>query len=310
MEKDARIFVAGSTGLVGRALVRKLKGQGYSSIITRSREGLNLLDPRAVDDFFCRHYIDYVFMAAGKVGGIMANSMSPADFLYENAMMACNVIYTADKYNVKKLLYLGSSCIYPRDCKQPIEENDLLSGPLEKTNEGYAIAKIAGLKLCEAYAKQKGRRFISCMPCNLYGPHDNFDLATSHVIPALIHRFHIAKKTKQDSVTLWGTGQAKREFLHVDDAAEGMILLMDHYEGLQTVNLGSGREESIGSLAFKVKEATGYSGGIDYDRSKPDGTPRKIMTSDKMRSLGFQPKISLQEGLNQTYRWAIENEAI
>lgn len=310
MEKHARIFIAGSTGLVGRALVRKLTELGYVNLITRNRHGLNLLNHNAVDDFFQRNYIDYVFMAAGRVGGIMANSMRPADFLYENAVMACNVLHSAALCDIKKLLYLGSSCIYPRDAVQPISEKELLNGPLEKTNEAYAIAKIMGLKLCEAYNRQEKKRFISAMPCNLYGPFDHFDLATAHVIPAMMHRFHLAKLSKDPSVRIWGTGRPLREFLYVDDAAEGLIHIMNHYEDPEPINLGSGQEESITSLAVKMKSIVGFGGDLEFDHSKPDGTPRKIMNSSKLGSLGFKPKTKLIEGLKKTYDWAIDNHAI
>lgn len=240
----------------------------------------------------------------------MANSMRPADFLYDNAVMACNILHASATYGVKKLLYLGSSCIYPRDATQPIRESELLNGALEKTNEGYAVAKIMGIKLCQAYNRQDKKDFISAMPCNLYGPFDHFDLATSHVIPAMMHRFHIAKITRQDSVTIWGTGRALREFMYVDDAAEGLIHIMHHYNDPEPINLGTGQEESITSLAVKLKSIVGFEGELKFDHTKPDGTPRKIMNCEKLRALGFEPKVKLIDGLKTTYEWAIANQAI
>lgn len=310
MEKNAQIFVAGANGLVGRALVKKLKEQGYQHVLTPSRTTLDLLNPRRVQDFFEAHRIDSVFMAAGKVGGILANSMAPADFLYENALMACHVIHAAAKFDVRKLLYLGSSCIYPREASQPIRESDLLSGPLEKTNEGYAVAKILGVKLCEAYARQKEKLFISVMPTNLYGPHDHFDLATAHVIPAMMHRFHLARVENLRSIKIWGTGSARREFMHVDDAAEGLILIMNLYRNPEEpINLGTGEEISIQDLAYRMKSVVGYEGEIQWDPSKPDGTPRKLLDTQKLQDLGFGPKMNLDRGLEQVYEWARENGA-
>ena len=276
MLKKSKIYVAGHRGLVGSAILRKLKEKGYKNIIVKSHQELDLLNQAAVDTFFKKYKPEYVFLAAAKVGGILANKEKPAEFIYENLMIAANVINAAYKYKVKKLLFLGSSCIYPRLAPQPIKEEYLLTSPLEKTNEAYAIAKIAGLKLCEFYNRQYKTNYISVMPTNLYGPNDNFDLNSSHVLPALIRKFHDAKMKNNKSVTLWGSGRPKREFLHVDDLAEATIFLMNKYNGQEIINIGCGEDLSIKELANKVKAVTGYRGKVVWDKSKPDGTLRSF----------------------------------
>lgn len=306
MKRDDRIFVAGHRGLVGSAVVRKLQRDGFTNIVTRSRQDLDLLDQAAVRAFFRENQFDSVFLVAGRVGGIVANSTHQADFLYENIMLASNVIHAA-RERVEKLLFVGSSCIYPRQAPQPIREDSLLTGPLEPTNEGYAIAKIAGLKLCEMYQKQYGKRFISAMPTNLYGPGDNFDPVDSHVIPGMMRRFHEAKEEGARSVTVWGSGAPRREFLFVDDAAEALVLLMERYEAPTTINVGMGTDVPISELAQTMKGVTGFSGDIVFDPSKPDGMPRKLLDSSRIRDLGWRPRYSLEEGLELTYRWAREH---
>ncbi|NLZ74793.1 GDP-L-fucose synthase [Candidatus Falkowbacteria bacterium] len=307
MLKKSKIYVAGHRGLVGSAILRKLKEKGYKNIIVKSHQELDLLNQAAVDTFFKKYKPEYVFLAAAKVGGILANKEKPAEFIYENLMIAANVINAAYKYKVKKLLFLGSSCIYPRLAPQPIKEEYLLTSPLEKTNEAYAIAKIAGLKLCEFYNRQYKTNYISVMPTNLYGPNDNFDLNSSHVLPALIRKFHDAKMKNNKSVTLWGSGRPKREFLHVDDLAEATIFLMNKYNGQEIINIGCGEDLSIKELANKVKAITGYKGKIIWDKTKPDGTPRKLLNIDKLKKLGWKPKINLDKGILGTYRWFVEN---
>ncbi len=308
LEKNSKIYVCGHSGLVGSSIVNKLEQEGYTNIITRTSSELDLRDQYTVLKFFEDTQIDYVFLCAAKVGGILANSTYPADFLYDNLMIELNVIQSAYKTNVKKLLFLGSSCIYPRNCPQPILEKHLLTSELEKTNEAYAIAKIAGLKLCEYFNKQHGTNFISCMPTNLYGPQDNFHLENSHVIPALIKKFHQAKINKSPFVTVWGTGNPKREFLYIEDLADACLFLMDAYQSNETINLGYGKDLSIRDLAQLIKEIVGYQGEIVYDRSKPDGTPRKIMSNTKLKKLGWKPKHNLREGLSKTYEWFLANE--
>lgn len=306
LDRDAPVFVAGHRGLVGSAIVAKLEQEGHRNIVVRGRNDLDLLDQSAVNRFFASEQIVDVYHAAGRVGGIYANATRPVDFLYENLMIAANVIRAAANHGVRKLLFLGSSCIYPRDAAQPMSESALLTGPLEPTNEPYALAKIAGLKLCEAYQKQYGRRFVSAMPTNLYGPNDNFDLQGSHVIPGMMRRMHEAKVAGEPYVTLWGTGAALREFLHVADLADALYVVMERYEEPGTINIGSGVEQSIRDLAFTMKAVVGYEGEIRFDTSKPDGTPRKLLDSRRIRALGWSAKIPLEEGLRNTYAAALQ----
>jgi GDP-L-fucose synthase len=293
--------------LVGSAIVRSLQSRGASNLIVRTRQELDLTHEAAVESFFSETKPAYVFLAAAKVGGIKANDTYPAEFLYENLAIQTNVIHAAWKHGARKLCFLGSSCIYPKLAPQPIREDALLTGPLEATNEWYAIAKIAGLKMCQAYRKQYGFDAISVMPTNLYGPNDNFDLETSHVLPALIRRFHEAKTANSPNVTIWGTGSPLREFLHVDDMAEATIHLMQHYSGHEHVNVGVGEDLSILALAKLVAEIVGYRGTINTDSSKPDGTPRKLLDVSKLNSLGWRASIGLREGIADTYRWYLEH---
>ena len=306
LDKAAPVFVAGHRGLVGSAIAAKLAREGYTRIITRTKSELNLLDQLSVDRFFREQNLSYVFVAAARVGGIHANSTYPADFLYENLMIAANVIHAAFEAKVEKLLFLGSSCIYPRMAPQPIPESALLTGPLETTNDAYALAKIAGLKLCETYQRQYGCRFISAMPTNLYGPNDNFHPFDSHVIPGMLRRFHDAREQGLESVTVWGTGTPRREFLHVDDLADALLLLMERYEEPQTINVGSGMEYTIAELAAIMKRVVGYQGEIRFDPSKPDGTPRKLLDSSRLHAMGWKARIPLEEGLRAVYASALE----
>ena len=306
MNHDSRVYVAGHRGLVGSALLRRLEADGYARVLTRTREELDLRDARAVDEFFAAQRPEYVFLAAAKVGGILANATYPADFLRDNLAVELAVIDAAYRHGAKKLLFLGSSCIYPKFAPQPLREEYLLTGELEPTNEPYAVAKIAGIKLCEAYRKQYGADFISAMPTNLYGPGDNFDLKVSHVLPALIRKFHEAKEGGEPRVDVWGTGRPRREFLHVDDLADACVYLMLHYSGDETVNVGTGEDISISELAQMVGEVVGYDGSISYDPSKPDGTPRKLLDVEKLRALGWRAKTPLREGIEQTYAWFLE----
>jgi GDP-L-fucose synthase len=303
MNRTSRIFVAGHRGLVGSAIVRKLRAAGHEEIVTRSRTELDLLDQAAVHAFFRDGKIDEVFLAAARVGGIYANATRQADFLYENLVIATNVIHAAAESGVEKLLFLGSSCIYPKFATQPIREDSLLTGPLEPTNEGYAIAKIAGLKLCEYYRTQYGKRFISAMPTNLYGPGDNFDPMGSHVIPALLRRFHEAKLAGAEEISVWGSGKPRREFLYVEDLAEALYLLMQEYESVETINVGTGEDVTVAELAALIKDVVGYRGSIVFDASKPDGTPRKLLDVTRLSGLGWRPAWSLADGLRETYRW-------
>ena len=309
MNKQAKIYVAGHRGLVGSAIVRRLRAEGYDNLLTATSKELDLREQAAVREFFDGERPDYVFLAAARVGGILANSKFPADFIYQNLMIEANVIESARLSGVSKLLCLGSTCIYPKMAPQPLKEEYLLTGPLESTNEWYAVAKIAGIKLCQAYQRQYGCRFISAMPTNLYGPEDNFDLESSHVMPALIRKFHEAKVGDDPEVTVWGSGKPKREFLHVDDCAAACLYLMEHYEGEGIVNIGVGEDISIADLAGLVGEAVGYQGEIVYDSSKPDGTPRKLVDTSRINGLGWRAGIPLQEGIESTYRWFLENEA-
>lgn len=303
MNKDSSIFVAGHRGLVGSAIVRALKKAGYHNIILRTHAELDLLNQSAVRNFFEKEKPEYVFLAAAKVGGIMANKTYPADFIRDNLAVELNTIDAAYRNGVKKLLFLGSSCIYPRLATQPITESELLSGPLEETNRAYAVAKIAGIVLCESYNKQYGTDFISVMPTNLYGPQDNFDLETSHVLPALLRKFHEAKEASADTITLWGTGSAQREFLHVDDLADACLFLMGAYSGSDIVNIGTGEDLSIKEVAERIRDIVGYTGTIIWDNSKPDGTPRKLLDVSKLHTLGWHHQIPLDEGLKTTYEW-------
>lgn len=301
--KVARIFVSGHRGLVGSAIVRALEGDGYQNVIHATREQLDLRDQAAVNYWFRDHRPEYVYLVAGTVGGIMANSTRPAEFLYDNLMIHATVVQAARLADVSKLLYLGSSCIYPRLSKQPITEDELLTGPLEPTNEGYAVAKIAGIKLCQAYRRQYGCNFISAMPTNLYGPNDNFDLESSHVLPAMIRRFHDAKESGVDEVEVWGTGTPRREFLHVDDLASACVFLMDQYEEDAHVNVGTGVDVTIAELAETVRRHVHPEARITYDTSKPDGMPRKLLDVSKLRNLGWESRTTLEEGIGSTYRW-------
>lgn len=303
MERNAKIYVAGHRGLVGSALSRMLEGSGYRNIVTRTSLELDLRDRKAVERFFDDEKPEYVFMAAAKVGGIYANDAYPAEFIYDNLSIEVNVIECSRLSGVKKLLFLGSSCIYPRECPQPMREEHLLSGYLEPTNESYAVAKIAGIKMCDAYRRQYGCRFISVMPTNLYGPGDNFDLENSHVIPALMRKFHEAKQREDHEVFVWGTGKPRREFLHVDDLADALIFLMREYDEHGFINVGTGGDISIGELAELVGRVVGYGGKVTFDTSKPDGTPRKLLDVSRIFSLGWRPKVGLEEGLIETYRW-------
>ncbi|TKS59988.1 MAG: GDP-fucose synthetase [Nitrospira sp.] len=307
METDARIYIAGHRGMVGSALVRLLQAKGYRNLLYRTSKELDLRDSRQVEHFFAEVNPEYVMIAAAKVGGILANSSFPAEFLYENLAIQTNLIHQSHLNGVKKLLLLGSSCIYPRDCPQPIREEYLLTGPLESSNEWYAIAKIAGVKMCQAYRRQYGCEFIAAMPTNLYGPNDNFDLTTAHVLPALIRRFHEAKDLGE-APTLWGTGTPRREFLHVDDCAEACLVLMERHWGEDIVNVGAGEDIPIAELATLVAEVVGYKGEIRWDRTKPDGTPRKLLDCRRMTTLGWTPRVSLQEGIGGTYHWYVEQK--
>ena len=309
MEIDARIYIAGHRGMVGSALVRLLQAKGYRNLLCRTSQELDLRDSRQVEHFFAETNPEYVMIAAAKVGGILANSSFPAEFLYENLAIQTNLSHQAYLHRVKKLLLLGSSCIYPRDCPQPIREEYLLTGLLEPTNEWYAIAKIAGVKMCQAYRRQYGCDFIAAMPTNLYGHNDNFDLTTAHVLPALIRRFHEAKDISEPP-TLWGTGSPRREFLYVDDCAEACLVLMERHSGEDIVNVGAGKDIPIAELATLVAEVVGYKGEIRWDRTKPDGTPRKLLDCRRMTALGWTSRVSIQEGIGRTYRWYVEQKRI
>lgn len=304
MEKSAKIFVAGGqSGLVGTAIVRALRNAGYTNIITKTREEVNLLNPLHVESFFQNEKPEYVFLAAAKVGGIWANKTQKADFIYDNLEIQNNVIYQSWKSGVKKLVFLGSSCIYPKLAPQPIKEDSLLTGPLEETNDAYAIAKIAGIKMCQSFNEQYGTNFISVMPTNLYGPHDNFDLQNSHVLPALLRKFHEAKVNNNESVTLWGTGSPYREFLYVDDMADACVFLMNTYDSSEIINIGSGEDLPIKELAEIVKSIVGYTGEIRWDITKPDGTPKKQLDVSKLFALGWKPQVTLKEGIKREYEW-------
>jgi GDP-L-fucose synthase len=302
-----RIFVAGHRGLVGSAILRRLQRDGATDVLTASRDQLDLRDQAAVNYWFKANRPDDVYLVAGTVGGIMANSTRPAEFIYDNMLIHATVVHAAHVYGVRKLLYLGSSCIYPRECRQPMTEEQLMTGPLEPTNDAYAIAKIAGIKLCQAYRRQYGANFISAMPTNLYGPNDNFDLTSSHVIPALIRKFHEAKASRSPEVVIWGTGSPRREFLHVDDLADACVFLMDRYEDEQHINVGTGEDMSIRELADLVRESVYPDARLTFDSTKPDGMPRKLLDVSRLHALGWRHRTALQEGIDATYRWFLES---
>ncbi|GIV26816.1 MAG: GDP-L-fucose synthase [Bacteroidia bacterium] len=308
MDKNSKIYVAGHRGMVGSAIVRKLQKEGYTNIITKTSKELDLRNQQSVEEFFKNEKPEYVFLAAAKVGGILANNTYRAEFLYDNLMIQNNVIHSAYKYGVKKLLFLGSSCIYPKFAPQPMKEEYLLSGYLEPTNEPYAIAKITGIKMCEAYRDQYGCNFISAMPTNLYGPNDNYDLNNSHVLPALIRKFHESKINNLPHVVVWGTGSPRRELMHVDDLADACLFLMKNYNEKQFVNVGTGKDISIKELAELVKKIVGFEGEIVFDTSKPDGTPRKLLDLTYLNQLGWYSKIELEEGIRMTYQDFLENQ--
>ena len=309
MNHDASIYVAGHRGLVGSALVRRLQEDGYENLLLPGRAQLDLTDQRAVHEFFQRERPEFVFLAAAKVGGILANDTYPADFIRENTLIETFVLDAAHRAGVEKLLFLGSSCIYPKHAPQPMKEEHLLTGVLEPTNEAYAIAKILGLKMVEAYRRQHGAPFISAMPTNLFGPNDNFDLNASHVLPALIRKFHEAKERGAASVTVWGSGTPRREFLHVDDLADALLFLMREYDGDGFVNVGVGEDVSIAELASMVRDVVGFEGDIVYDSTKPDGTPRKLLDVSRLHALGWRARIGLREGIADTYAWYLQHAA-
>ena len=308
MNKSDKIYVAGHNGMVGSAIIRKLKMAGYSNILVRSSKELDLRNQRQVEEFFQSEKPDYIFLAAAKVGGILANNTYKASFMYDNLSIQNNVIHAAYKYHVKKLLFLGSSCIYPKFADQPIREESLLTSELEPTNEPYAIAKIAGLKMCQFYREQYNCNFISLMPANLYGPNDNFDLKNSHVLPALLRKFHEAKINKKSSVTLWGTGNPLREFLHVNDLAKACIHFLLTYNEKSPVNIGTGKDISIHELASEIKKIVGFEGEIVWDKNKPDGTPRKLLDVTKAKQFGWESSITLLDGIRMTYDWYVQNK--
>ena len=307
MERDDKIYVAGHRGLVGSALERTLRGQGFGRLVHRTRAELNLIDRAAVQSFFAAERPDFVFLAAARVGGILANNTYPADFIRENLEVELNVIEAAHQYGVRKLMFLGSACIYPKLAPQPIREEYLLTGPLEPTNAPYAIAKIAGISLCESYNRQYGTNFISVMPTNLYGPGDSFDLQNSHVLPALMRRLDDAKRNAAPGVTIWGTGRPRREFLHVDDMASACVHLMQHYDSSEIINVGCGEDISILDLAHMIQRLVGYEGTIEFDTTKPDGTPLRRLDITRLLSTGWAPTISLEDGVRTTYAWYCEN---
>ncbi|KKR12038.1 MAG: NAD-dependent epimerase/dehydratase [Candidatus Wolfebacteria bacterium GW2011_GWC2_39_22] len=308
MQKNSKIYIAGHNGLVGSALVRNLQAQGYTNLIYKTRQELDLLDSDAVSKFFANEKPEYIFLAAAKVGGIHANNIYPAEFIFQNLQIQNNIIHNAHINEARKLLFLGSSCIYPRDCQQPIKEEYLLTGELEKTNEAYAIAKIAGIKMCQAYNKQYGTKFISVMPTNLYGPNDNFDLQNSHVLPALLQKFHDAKASNQKEVVMWGTGSPMREFLYVDDLTDACVHLMKTYEGNEIINIGTGEDIAIKDLAKLIKKIIGFEGEIINDTTKPDGTPKKLLDVSRLHSLEWKHQVSLENGIKKTYDWFKNNK--
>jgi GDP-L-fucose synthase len=309
MAQDARVFVAGHGGLVGSAILRRLESEGATRVLTATREQLDLRDQAAVNYWFRANRPEYVFLVAGTVGGILANSTRPAEFIYDNMMIHATVVHASHVFPVKRLLYLGSSCIYPRQAPQPMREEHLLSGLLEPTNEPYAVAKIAGIKLCQAYRQQYGSDFISAMPTNLYGPNDNFDLTSSHVLPALIRKFHDAKQEGRGQVEVWGTGAPRREFLHVDDLADACVFLMRRYDAAEHINVGTGEDLTIRELAELVRDVVHPQATLAFDASKPDGAPRKLLDVTRLHALGWRHKIALREGIASSYRWFLENHA-
>ena len=309
MNPESSIFVAGHRGLVGSAIVRHLRASGFRNLVLRDRAELNLTRQAAVESFFAEARPEYVFFAAAKVGGILANDTYPAEFLQDNLVIQTNIIDAAYRNGTRKLLFLGSSCIYPKHAPQPMPEDCLLTGPLEPTNEWYAIAKIAGLKMCQAYRKQYGFNAISAMPTNLYGPGDNFSLKSSHVLPALLRKVHEAKEARASEVEVWGTGKPRREFLHVDDLADACVFLMRNYDGDGWVNVGWGRDETIAELADTIRRVVGFTGSLRFDSSKPDGTPRKLLDTTRLAALGWAPKIGLEAGIRSTYEWFLNNRS-
>lgn len=310
MKKNSKIYVAGHQGLAGDALVRALKARGFTNLLLKTRRELDLLDQKKVSSFFKKERPEYVFLAAAKVGGILANKTYPAQFCYQNLQIECNVIESSYQNKVKKLLFLGSSCVYPRLAPQPIKEKYLLGGPLEITNKAFAIAKIAGITMCQSYNRQFGTHFLSVMPTNLYGPNDNFDLENSHVLPGLIRKFHEARTRNKKNVTLWGTGRSYREFLHVDDLADAAIFIMKNYDDSEIVNIGTGEDITIRNLAQLIKKITRFQGTILWDKEKPDGTPRKLLDVSKIHSLGWKHKIALEKGIRSTYEWYKESKKL
>jgi GDP-L-fucose synthase len=320
MEKQSKIFIAGHKGLVGSTIYGKLKAEGYRNLIVRSSAELNLMRQTEVEQFFAQEKPEYVFLAAAKVGGILANNTYPAEFIYNNLMIQNNIIYSSWKTGVKRMLFLGSSCIYPRECPQPMKEEYLLTGPLEATNEPYAIAKIAGIKMCQSFNRQYKTRYAAIMPTNLFGPRDNFDLETSHVLPALLRKYHEAKKGKKPKVEIWGTGTPRREFLYVEDLADACLFMMNLDENrylsilgdgnTPLVNVGFGKDISIHELAQMIQEIVGFEGDIRFDTTKPDGTPQKLLDISRIRKLGWKPETSLREGIKKTYTWCLENSIL
>lgn len=310
MNKDSRTYIAGHRGLVGSALMRRLQAEGYRNLLAATREQLDLRDQAAVDRWFRANRPEYVFLVAGTVGGIMANSTRPAEFIYDNLMIHATVVHAAHLYGVRKLLYLGSSCIYPRECPQPMKEEYLLSGHLEPTNAPYAIAKISGIKLCQAYRSQYGCNFISAMPTNLYGPNDNFDLEGSHVLPALVRKFHEAKLVGRKEVVIWGSGRPRREFMHVDDLAGACLFLMDRYEDDLHINVGTGEDLTIKELAEAVRDVVYPGAALVFDKTKPDGPPRKLLDVARLHALGWKHRINLREGIEATYEWYQTSAAV
>ena len=309
MEKDAKVFIAGHDGMVGSALTRLLEKMDFTNLITRTSAQLNLIDQAQVRDFFLAERPDFIFLVAGKVGGILANKTCPAEFIYNNLQIQNNVIHFAWKAKVKKLLFLASSCIYPKLCPQPMKEEYLLTGPLEPTSEPYAIAKIAGIRMCQSYNKQYGTNFISVVPTNLYGPNDDFDPETSHLLPALIRKFHVAKVEGASNVTIWGTGTPRRGVMHVSDLADACVFLTNNYDDSEIINVGCGEDLSIKELALLIRDVVGFEGDMIFDESKPDGTPRKLLDISKIKKMGWTPKISFEKGIKLTYEWYKEHMA-